>query len=594
MSFFLLGKSNDAGAPRVADFTAAVFTSVSDAAQAPQTVARRPPQTARQADWLEDATVNVPASVVISSHTAGTAPPQNLPGFLPLATGSPISLSTHPADGVHPPGTADAEQAEAYDRETASLVALLDQAIAQSASRSVPSVVATQHEASGTSGRVMDARPQFRPYQKYIQRFDFSGLSTPNEYVRDILIHDVRERAVGWSGLAELPLDWHPLSGDFAALIPSDYRLFLCGLPPPNAEVLPSAVWQNLANVMGRAVVGQTLRSYSTTVLRFLAWCDDHDIPLEDRLPAHEFVIYAFLTTFSGFRVKTITGFMTALSTWHALHFRPLVLTERAWDLVKKGLEREQGHKLPPRRALTREDVLDIHDALDHQSSADVAFFAAVLIGWLGQMRSGTVTIPTRSQFSALYHMTKRNVTVHPPCPEFPTWGFMTAFHPYDKVAKEEGRTFTITVVDDDARLNPFVAWRRHLDINGALSADAPAFASLCRPGQSSPLGDERLGYPLTYGHFVQRLSEVDSVKQRGHLTGHSLRIGGASFYLQLGMHPDVVCRLGGWAPGSRAFQSYWRDITRISQHHLAALSPEEDIDGRDTAPDRALRPRTS
>lgn len=44
------------------------------------------------------------------------------------------------------------------------------------------------------------------------------------------------------------------------------------------------------------------------------------------------------------------------------------------------------------------------------------------------------------------------------------------SIHPYDKVAKEEGKEFTIAVVDDDARLNPFVAWRRHLEINAALS----------------------------------------------------------------------------------------------------------------------------
>lgn len=71
------------------------------------------------------------------------------------------------------------------------------------------------------------------------------------------------------------------------------------------------------------------------------------------------------------------------------------------------------------------------------------------------------------------------------------TW---RSIHPYDKVAKEEGEEFTIAVVDTDARLNPFVAWRRHLDINAALPAEAPAFASVCRPGQSLLLSDDRLG----------------------------------------------------------------------------------------------------
>lgn len=60
----------------------------------------------------------------------------------------------------------------------------------------------------------------------------------------------------------------------------------------------------------------------------------------------------------------------------------------------------------------------------------------------------------------------------------------------------------------------------------------------------------------------MDRCNEVWKACGLPEMTGHSFRIGGATYLLLLGTHPDVVAMQGGWE--SRAFLDYWRRIESI------------------------------
>ncbi|PBK61670.1 hypothetical protein ARMSODRAFT_896561, partial [Armillaria solidipes] len=62
----------------------------------------------------------------------------------------------------------------------------------------------------------------------------------------------------------------------------------------------------------------------------------------------------------------------------------------------------------------------------------------------------------------------------------------------------------------------------------------------------------------LIWSHVRQGLTEAGYDK----LTGHCFRIGGTTFYLVMGINPDVVKAIGRWT--SEAFKRYWRNVEQL------------------------------
>ena len=127
----------------------------------------------------------------------------------------------------------------------------------------------------------------------------------------------------------------------------------------------------------------------------------------------------------------------------------------------------------------------------------------------------------------------------------------MTFHIPYSKTKKHRGDD--IQLIDIDHPTNPIAAFNNHLRCNPDIPNDAPLFAF-----QTANHG----WAPMTKAWFLERCNEIWQSVGMGTLTGHSLRIGGTTHLLALGIDPWVVMVIGRWT--STAFVLYWRKIENI------------------------------
>ncbi len=73
------------------------------------------------------------------------------------------------------------------------------------------------------------------------------------------------------------------------------------------------------------ALKKSTLENYSTGLLRFHQFCDEHDIPESSRMPASVFLLSTFVAWASTKNIvaKTIGAWLTGVHGWHTLHGAP-------------------------------------------------------------------------------------------------------------------------------------------------------------------------------------------------------------------------------------------------------------------------------
>jgi hypothetical protein len=67
-----------------------------------------------------------------------------------------------------------------------------------------------------------------------------------------------------------------------------------------------------------------TRKNYATALLRFTQFCDAHNIPEEQRMPASEELISLFVTSWAGhIQHTTITSWLSGLCFWHVVNGAP-------------------------------------------------------------------------------------------------------------------------------------------------------------------------------------------------------------------------------------------------------------------------------
>lgn len=66
----------------------------------------------------------------------------------------------------------------------------------------------------------------------------------------------------------------------------------------------------------------------------------------------------------------------------------------------------------------------------------------------------------------------------------------------------------------------------------------------------------------ITTNIFMRRCNMIWEKAGYDKLTGHCFRIGRMTFYLVMGINPDIVKALSRWT--SEAFKRYWRNIEQL------------------------------
>ncbi|KAJ7707452.1 hypothetical protein B0H17DRAFT_884982, partial [Mycena rosella] len=157
-----------------------------------------------------------------------------------------------------------------------------------------------------------------------------------------------------------------------------------------------------------------TLRKYTNGLAHFHDFCDSEGIGHQFRLPASEFLLCAFTTSYAGsLSASTVEGKLAAVRAWHIVNNVRYNGGIRL-NYVLKGVENLAPDGLPPRPPLTDNMLQLLHDHLDLSDSFDSCVFSAATTGLWGQCRMGELLSKTECSWNpelipAVHHL-------GPPC----------------------------------------------------------------------------------------------------------------------------------------------------------------------------------
>ncbi|GAA5873388.1 hypothetical protein JCM1840_007366 [Sporobolomyces johnsonii] len=328
---------------------------------------------------------------------------------------------------------------------------------------------------------------------------------------------------------------------------------------PSDSHPFSPAVLQKRAEVLAVAISEKTMGYYGYIVLRFLEFCEKEHVPLPQRFPIPRNTALLFLSSLAGsLAADTIRTYFNGLKTWHLLHDVELDVPETAWRFTLKGIKKQAPLSKAQRPPATFHDLLAICKHLNLENGYNACFWAACCTAFWAMARPSDVSLENRTSFDPEYDATPADAQFFDATADFPAH---TSIHlPYDKVNGKKGDDLILMNQSDKPELDPIAALKNHLAINHPLP-DQFLYSSL--PWDASQVHL----IPLTGDHFCQRVNDILKKEKHPIIAGHSWRIGGATFYLLAGVHPDFIHKVGRWR--SEAFYRYWREIKVLAALNL-------------------------
>lgn len=375
-----------------------------------------------------------------------------------------------------------------------------------------------------------------------------------------------------------------------------------------NAPLSKRTLWM-LGNAMIQSVQEHTLKSYGLFFLRYLEWCEEEQIPVEDRFPGTS---------------RTHLGFLAVMghrygNSYARQHLNGLVFVYRLhmldFDLnsdIKRSLFRAFKNIRPSINKLKREVTLQdlsvfVYDKIEEYNndentwSHSVCVIAAVLLAFFGMLRLKDVTLPRMKPYQP--RSIKENPDDAPPKkkakktltrndivevfdpkydPSISSVEFkrskddenprLIKFHlPFDKVKGTEGRD--IFIVEQKYLgdyLNPVPWLQEQIKANGE-DEDAFLFRYLER--------DEKTFRVLTRSHLIQEFNRSMEEHDHERAYGHGFRRGGATLLTLLGVDSEVIKTQGRWS-SSDSYQRYQRQVEEQAIRFIANQTLPTNDDG--------------
>lgn len=266
----------------------------------------------------------------------------------------------------------------------------------------------------------------------------------------------------------------------------------------------------------------------SNAVYNFICWCRDNDEG----------------STVLG---NTAKRYLTGLRMWHVLHDKPfpLINPHRVRLLFKASLSIE-GPRKHVRQGMTLMDINKLFNSLDN-SQLSLVLKAVLLVGFWGLARLGELTL----------HADHPSISVRRKDVIFGTNGSKATIKLRQAKTATGGEYQFLCLTKQPNVLDPVSILRRLLtDIPGKPSD--PLFPG---PSQSEPLRRDM------FILFLKRYTTAG----RSSLSGHSLRIGGASLRAHYGCSIDSLKKAGRWK--SSCYQLYIRKYSKKTAKETVALA---------------------
>lgn len=346
----------------------------------------------------------------------------------------------------------------------------------------------------------------------------------------------------------------HSRSPPYAPRVPTP-----CKKPPFSTLAMPAELLEKISNVQDAAVSKATQSKDASRLREFRSFCKALNVHDNDIFPAREDLLIAWASSYAGhFAGKTVSAKITAIKREHE---KQGLVWQGGEQLrrVLKGVEELRPvssfrGKRPP---VTISMLRDLNRGLSRSSGLDVCIRAICLLSFFSQLRGGELLPPTRNiqKFNPLRHAMFSHIA------ESTAQNGACGLHlPWSKTQKARGDD--VWIPRQEAPLDPIHAIHKHfiwnrLNINHPIAAYRDSHDNIIT---------------LTRSTFVRRVNRILRATNKGYprITGHCFRIGGTTFYLVLGVPPDMVKKFGRWR--SQAFLEYWHCLDYLGAMHIEML----------------------
>ncbi|KAF8231633.1 hypothetical protein L208DRAFT_1276133 [Tricholoma matsutake] len=346
----------------------------------------------------------------------------------------------------------------------------------------------------------------------------------------------------------------HSRSHPYAPQVPTP-----CKKPPFSTLAMPAELLEKISNFQDAAVSKATQSKDASRLQEFRSFCKALNVHDDDIFPAREDLLIAWASSYAGrFAGKTVSAKITALKREHKK--QGLVWQGREQlHRVLKGVEELRPvspfhGKRPP---VTISMLRNLNRGLSGSSGLDVCIRAICLLSFFSQLCGGELLPPTRNiqKFNPLRHATFSHIA------ESTVQNGACRLHlPWSKTQKARGDDMWIP--RQEAPLDPIHAIHKHfiwnrLNINHPIATYRDSHDNIIT---------------LTRSTFVRRVNRILRATNKGYprITGHCFCIGDTTFYLVLGVPPDMVKKFGGWR--SQAFLEYWCCLDYLGTMHIEML----------------------
>jgi hypothetical protein len=147
--------------------------------------------------------------------------------------------------------------------------------------------------------------------------------------------------------------------------------------------------------VIGKSWEESTLAAYGSGLLNFHVYCDQKDIPEDQRAPASPLLISAFVSSLAGaYSGSTIDNYVYGIRAWHVLHGVRWQMDTAELEALLRAAEKTAppASKKKKRVPYTTEFMLAVRSQLQLDKPRDAAvyscltttFYAAALVSHAG------------------------------------------------------------------------------------------------------------------------------------------------------------------------------------------------------------------
>lgn len=347
----------------------------------------------------------------------------------------------------------------------------------------------------------------------------------------------------------------------------------------------PSTIDDPLIKCLEAAASRSSLRdtaSYGSGIRKFHVFCDIFSIAESDRLPAafpllHSFALWAATdpesvdsqlsadTQFEPVSDSAVRKYLAAVRAWHIAQGWPPPLSDSDHERINwslRGIANACGsRKRPIRPPVTLPMLRALKSQLVLTKPFDACIWAMALCAFWGLMRFGEVSVTSRGAFQPAKHLTRHDVFSGRDANGQP---YARLDLPSAKTAKP-GEIQSIFLVEQ-GDLCPLDALRNLSRVVPASASD-PLFSWIDRFGEVRP---------MVKSAAIHHINSILEPFGWGTSFGHSFRIGGASYFLALGVEAEIIRIHGRWR--SLAYEVYIRAFELVASRHLRSEQPGASV----------------